>query len=196
MKTFLFVALLISTGLYAQVKPSEMVPDTAKQTLKARVVSRTVTQTDSTGDTRVDRSTKLTYKNFNDTTSHQYFITPSQQKMIPDSLRNLKPDYNATMDAATKLNLERQNWADRITIQIKDLDDEIGMIQDNHSVGTKSPSESWKARLKELEGYRSQLITWQDKLSNAGSAKQVNAAAAKIKPLLAQARAALANGGR
>ncbi len=87
----------------------------------------------------------------------------------------------------------RQELVDRINIVLAQLDDELGMIGNIHSSGTKAPVESWKSRRATLSRYRSRLsgIVQQVPNSNANDFKRYNSQATS---LMRQARAAITGG--
>ena len=115
-----------------------------------------------------------------------------------------KPDPNAASNqpAAKPVNTPsgydarsqaRQELVDRINIVLAQLDDELGMISNIHSSGTKAPVESWKSRRATLSRYRSRLggIVQQVSSSNANDFKRYNSQASS---LMRQARAAITGG--
>lgn len=114
-----------------------------------------------------------------------------------------KPDPNATSnkpvvpvstpggyDARSQA---RQELVDRINVVLVQLDDELGMISNLRSSGTKAPVASWKTRRDRLSGYRSKLnsIAGQVPNSSAGDFKRYNSQATS---LMRQARAAIEGG--
>lgn len=87
----------------------------------------------------------------------------------------------------------RQELVDRINVVLAQLDDEIGMISNLRSTGTKAPVNNWKSRRDRLNNYRSKLngIAQRVPNSNAGDFKRYNSQATS---LMREARAAIAGG--
>jgi hypothetical protein len=114
-----------------------------------------------------------------------------------------KPDPNATSnkpvvpvstpDGYDVRSQARQELVDRINVVVTQLDDEIGMISNLRSSGTKAPVNNWKSRRDRLSSYRSKLngIAQRVPNSNAGDFKRYNSQATS---LMREARAAITGG--
>jgi len=87
----------------------------------------------------------------------------------------------------------RQELVDRINVVLTQLNDEIGMISNLRSSGTKAPVSNWKSRRDRLSSYRSKLSGIAQRVpdSNAGDFKRYNSQATT---LMRQARAAIEGG--
>lgn len=93
------------------------------------------------------------------------------------------------------LSQRRQEIIDRIDIAIKDLDEEIGMISNLRSTGTKSPSQNWKTRSQRLKNYKSKLNNIASTVKS-GNARELNRAEGQAMSTIREARAALTSGNR
>jgi hypothetical protein len=114
-----------------------------------------------------------------------------------------KPDPNAvsnkpvvpvsTPDGYDVRSQARQELVDRINVVVTQLDDEIGMIGNLRSSGTKAPVSNWKSRRDRLSSYRSKLTGIAQRVpnSNAGDFKRYNSQATS---LMREARAAITGG--
>lgn len=180
-----------------QVRPDSIRSDSVTR-LRARVVENTVLRSD-TGQAYTEQRTRIRYKNLNDsTTTTQGYLsrTPTDRLTYQEREVMLRPNPNAKADPADLLRQERQEWKDRIALQVRDLNEEIAMLENLHSTGTKSANEGWKTRRDRLKRYRQQLEGYLPRLDDATTAAQVRAVAGRIRPVLRAAKTYLEAGGR
>jgi hypothetical protein len=201
LRCFLLLSALLLTGTVAQgqVRPDSIRSDSVTR-LRARVVENNVTQTD-TGRAYTEQRTRIRYKNLNDstTTTEEYLSrTPATGARVTYQEREvmLKPNPNAQPDPADLLRQERQEWKDRIALQVEDLNEEMTMLENMNSTGTKSANEGWKTRRDRLKRYQQQLEGYLPRLDDAATAAQVRSVAGRIRPVLRAAKTYLEAGGR
>ncbi len=181
MKTVMSL-LLISAALPGIAQ--DMVADTVKQTLKARVVEE-VTLVDNAATASVtERSTRLVNKS--DTPSEVKKTVVYKNERIPDSLRILKPNPKAQGRPVDAFMRAKQDWMDQVTMQIDEVNQEIQMLQNNGS-GRKS-------RLGQLDQLKTQSLEAQEALEKANTELQLQKAVQKTKPVLTKGRQCLSQG--
>ncbi len=113
----------------------------------------------------------------------------------PNAVSNTPGPPVATPTGYDALSQRRQEIIDRIDIAIKDLDEEIGMISNLRSTGTKSPSQNWKTRSQRLKNYKSKLNNIASTVKS-GNARELNRAEGQAMSTIREARAALTSGNR
>ncbi|MCY7352292.1 MAG: hypothetical protein LH606_16780 [Cytophagaceae bacterium] len=120
----------------------------------------------------------------------QYSSTPD-----PNAIQNKPVQPVMTPAGYDPMTQQRQEVIDRIDIAIQDLDDEIAMISNLRSTGTKSPSQNWKTRNQRLKGYRSKLNNIASTVKS-GNARELRSASSQAMATIRESRVALTNGNR
>lgn len=194
-----FVLAAGLTTAQAQVRPDSVRSDSVTR-IRARIVENNVSRSDS-GQAYTEQRTRIRYKNLTDstTTSQEYLSrTPATGARPTYEEREvmLRPNPNAKADPADLLRQERQEWKDRIALQVDELDKEILMLENLNATGSKSASEGWKTRRTRLKRYRDQLAGYQPRLDDAGTVAQVRSVASRVRPVLRSAKSYLEAGGR
>lgn len=123
-------------------------------------------------------------------TERQYSSTPD-----PNATTNKPVQPVMTPAGYDPMTQQRTEVIDRIDIAIQDLDDEIAMITNNRTTGTKSPRENWKARSQRLKNYRSKLNTIASTVKS-GNDRELRRASSQAMVTIRESRAALASGNR
>lgn len=195
--SFVFAVLLTGSMAQAQVRRDSIRSDSVTR-IRPRVVENNVSRSDS-GQAYTEQRTRIRYKNLNDsTTTTQEYVsrTPIARPTFEEREVMLRPNPNAKADPADLLRQERQEWKDRIALQMDELDKEILMLENLHATGSKSANEGWKTRRNRLQRYRDQLAGYQPRLDDATTAAQVRSVSGRIRPVLRSAKTYLEAGGR
>lgn len=181
MKT-IFCLLFISTATPGFTQ--DMVADTVKQTLKARVVEEMVSVDNAATATVTERKVRLVNKtNFNSETKR---TVVNSNERIPDSLRILKPNPKAQSKPVDAFMRTKQDWMDQVTMQINELNQEIQMLQNASSNRT--------GRLSQLNQLRNRSLEAQEALEKSNTELQLQKAIEKTKPMINQGRKILSEG--
>jgi hypothetical protein len=180
----LFIVLLAGCQcLFAQTRPDSITADSVIR-VRARLVEERVLRVDSGGVVREQRS-RIRYRTFSDSTRRTGTDSGSREVLEREVV--LKPDPNAAPDPTDRLRQERQEWKDRITLQLADLDEEIRMLENARPAG---------GRLAQLRRYRQRLDGYLPRVDAAATAAELQAEGGRIRPVLAEVKRYLERGGR
>ncbi len=184
MKCLLYIWFLSGT-----MNPNiqQMLTDSGAQALNARVtrVTEEVVRVDPAVTTiRTERRARLVYKS-DPTLVSAFASKATKMERIPDSLRILKPNPKAQAEPKDAFMREKQDWMDRISFQLTELDQEIQMVQNN------TPR---SGRLKQLKNLHLKTQTSHEVMEKANTAEQLQKAIRNVKPILAQTQRYLSAG--
>ncbi|OZI09633.1 hypothetical protein BWI93_02860 [Siphonobacter sp. BAB-5385] len=181
MKCLLYIWFLSGT-----MNPNiqQMLTDSGAQVLNARVVEEVVRVDPAITTTRTERRARLLYKN-DPTLAPAFASKATRMERIPDSLRILKPNPKAQAEPTDAFMREKQDWMDRISLQLTELDQEIQMVQNN------TPR---SGRLKQLKNLHLKTQTSHEIMDKANTAEQLQKAIRNVKPILAQTQRYLSAG--
>ncbi|MDR6194446.1 hypothetical protein [Siphonobacter sp. SORGH_AS_0500] len=162
----------------------DLVADTVRQTLKARVVEEYVSVDNAATATVTERRVRLVNKTSPKVETRGNVINKNER--IPDSLRILKPNPKAQSRPVDTFMRYKQDWTDQITMQVDELNQEIQMLQNAGS--------NRSGRLQQLTQLRTKSLEVQAVLEKANTELQLQKAIEKAKPVISQGRRFLSAG--
>ncbi|WP_420154914.1 hypothetical protein [Siphonobacter sp.] len=181
MKCLLYIWFLSGT---MNPNTQEMLTDSGAQVLNARVTEEVVRVDPAVTTVRTERRARLVYKS-DPTLVPAFASKATKMERIPDSLRILKPNPKAQAEPKDAFMREKQDWMDRISLQLTELDQEIQMVQAN------TPR---SVRLKQLKNLHLKTRESHEVMDKANTADQLQKAIRSVKPILAQTNRYLSAG--
>lgn len=181
MKCLLYIWFLSGT---MNPNTQEMLTDSGAQVLNARVTEEVVRVDPTVTTVRTERRARLVYKN-DPTLVPAFASKATKMERIPDSLRILKPNPKAQAEPKDAFMREKQDWMDRISLQLTELDQEIQMVENT------TPR---SGRLKQLKNLHLKTRESHEVMDRANTADQLQKAIRSVKPILAQTNRYLSAG--